>query len=62
MAAPHNQNLTISGWRNLYRDALADIEAILRHPDWSVGMLEDIAAIVERTGVKHQSPPTYHPH
>lgn len=51
--------------RNQYRDALADIWAILR-PDatdqWSVGMLEDIAEIVKHTGVKHNDPPTYLAH
>lgn len=46
--------------------AVADIWAILYHdgPDteWSVGMLEDIAAIVQSTGVTHPNPPTYYRH
>jgi len=53
---------TVENQRNLYRDALADIEAILCTDNWSVGMLEDIAAIVKRTGVKHNRPPHYYHH
>ena len=30
--------------------ALDDIAEMLRDPDWGVGMLEDIAAIVSQTG------------